>query len=51
MLDLRLAEDGFDAVEPEDRPVFANEGRAILAVPAKSDGTLHIAFHRKKNVL
>src|SRR6516164_10231472 len=38
-----------DAIVAENRAVFADELRAELAVPAKTDGTLHIALHRQKN--
>src|SRR5512140_2581734 len=33
--------------EHEDRSVFADECRAVLAVPAEPDGALHVPLHRE----
>src|SRR6516164_4261417 len=40
-----------DAVVAKNRAVLADELRAKLAVPAKTDGALHIALHGEKNPL
>src|SRR6266851_10025704 len=45
MSDLPNAENRGNAIEPEDRPVAADERRSELAMPAPPDRAFHVALH------
>src|SRR5271166_2162873 len=49
--DLRLAKNGGDAREREDRAVLADEGRTVLAVATKADPAFHVAFRGQVRAL
>src|SRR5208337_3606563 len=49
--DLRLAKNGRDAREREDRAVLADKGRTVLAMAAKADPAFHVAFRGQVSAL
>src|SRR5580698_9824119 len=49
--DLPYGHDVGDTVVTHDRAILAHEIRSELAMTAKADGTLHVAFHRQVDVI